>query len=59
MIGVQTCALPISYRKALATSTAFQMMRDDARGGWCREELLETFIALHGVREIARAGIAV
>jgi len=47
------------YRKALATATAFQMMRDDARGGWCREELLETFIALHGVREIVRAGIAV
>ena len=35
------------YRAALSTATACQMMRDDARGGWCRQELLETFIELH------------
>jgi putative two-component system response regulator len=39
------------YRKALSTATAYQMMRDDARGGWCRQELLETFIELHLARE--------
>ncbi|MCU1384433.1 MAG: hypothetical protein JWL71_3130 [Acidobacteria bacterium] len=47
------------YRAALSTATAYQMMRHDAREGWCREELLETFIELHGAREIERAGIAV
>jgi cyclic di-GMP phosphodiesterase len=47
------------YRAALSVATACQMMRGDARGGWCREELLETFIELHGARELERAGIAV
>ena len=47
------------YRKALATSTAYQMMRDDARGGWCREDLLTVFIELHQARTAERAGIAV
>jgi putative two-component system response regulator len=47
------------YRKALATATAFQMMREDARGGWCRRELLEIFIELHRERETERARIAV
>ncbi len=47
------------YRKALPTATAYQMMRDDARGGWCRQDLLATFIDLHGARENERAGIAV
>jgi putative two-component system response regulator len=47
------------YRKALPTATAYQMMRDDARGGWCREELLTAFIDLHRAREVERAGIAV
>ena len=47
------------YRKALATATAYQMMRDDARGGWCLEELLEAFIELHHARAIERAGVAV
>jgi cyclic di-GMP phosphodiesterase len=47
------------YRKALPTATAYQMMRDDARGGWCREDLLDAFIDLHLAREIERARIAV
>jgi putative two-component system response regulator len=47
------------YRKALPTATAYQMMRDNARGGWCRPDLLATFIDLHGARENERAGIAV
>ena len=47
------------YRKALPTATAYQMMTDDARGGWCREDLLEAFIDVHRTREIERAGIAV
>jgi cyclic di-GMP phosphodiesterase len=47
------------YRKALPTATAYQMMRADARGGWCREELLEAFIALNRTRELERARIAV
>ena len=47
------------YRKALSPATAYQMMRDDARGGWCREELLETFICLQSERDVERARIAV
>jgi putative two-component system response regulator len=47
------------YRAALSTATAYQMMRHDARGGWCREELLEMFIELHAQRESAEARIAV
>ena len=47
------------YRKALPTATAYQMMRDDARGGWCRPDLLSSFIELHCARENERAGIAV
>jgi hypothetical protein len=35
------------------------MMRDEARGGWCRAELLEAFIELHQARVIEREGIAV
>jgi putative two-component system response regulator len=47
------------YRAALSTATAYQMMRDEARGGWCRQDLLAAFIDLHCAREIERAGIAV
>jgi putative two-component system response regulator len=47
------------YRKALPTATAYQMMRDEARSGWCREELLAAFLDLHRAREIERVGIAV
>ena len=47
------------YRKALSPATAYQMMRDDARGGWCREELLEAFISLQSERDMELARIAV
>jgi putative two-component system response regulator len=47
------------YRRALATSTAYRMMRDDARGGWCREDLVETFIDLHRASKIERVDTAV
>jgi cyclic di-GMP phosphodiesterase len=47
------------YRKALATTTAYQMMRDDARRGWCREDLVAAFIDLHCAREAEQARIAV
>jgi len=47
------------YRKALATTTAYQMMRDDARRGWCREDLVAAFINLHCAREAEQARIAV
>jgi len=39
------------YRKGISTANAYQIMRDDARGGWCREELLETLIELQRERE--------
>jgi hypothetical protein len=35
------------------------MMRDDARRGWCREDLVTAFIDLHRAREAERARIAV
>jgi putative two-component system response regulator len=47
------------YRKALPTATAYRMMRDDAHGGWCREDLVAVFIDLHRARELENAGIAV
>jgi putative two-component system response regulator len=47
------------YRKALPTATAYQMMRDEARRGWCREDLLAMFIDLQGARESEHARIAV
>jgi putative two-component system response regulator len=47
------------YRKALPTATAYQMMREEACGGWCREELLAAFIDLHRAREVERERIAV
>jgi putative two-component system response regulator len=47
------------YRKALSTTTAYRMMRDNARGGWCPAPLVEVFIELHQALELERAGIAV
>ncbi len=47
------------YRKALPTATAYRMMRDDARGGWCQEDLVAVFIDLHRSRELERARVAV
>ncbi|MGH9144002.1 MAG: HD-GYP domain-containing protein [Vicinamibacterales bacterium] len=48
-----------SYRNALPTATAYQMMRDNARSGWCREDLLTAFIELHRARDVEGARIAV
>ncbi len=35
------------YRAALPTVTAYQIMRSEARGGWCDPDLVDTFIDLH------------
>ena len=38
------------YRKALPVATAYQMMQDNARAGWCRDDLLNAFIDMHQAR---------
>jgi putative two-component system response regulator len=45
------------YRKALATVTAYKMLRDEARGGWCQPGLVDVFIELHRARSLD--GVAV
>ena len=47
------------YRKALTPATAYQMMREHARQGWCREELLAMFIDLHRSHAVHRVQVAV
>jgi putative two-component system response regulator len=47
------------YRKSLPIATAYQMMRDDARSGWCPPDLVAAFIKLHQARDAERARIAV
>jgi putative two-component system response regulator len=47
------------YRKALSTATAYRMMREEARDGWCPETLVATFIDLHRALHLERTGIAV
>jgi putative two-component system response regulator len=47
------------YRKALPTATAYQMMGDNARGGWCQPDLVAAFIDLHRARVLDHSGIAV
>ena len=39
------------YRKAVPVATAYEMLRDNARQGWCRDELLSAFIDLHQARQ--------
>jgi putative two-component system response regulator len=39
------------YRTALPVATAYQMMQDNARDGWCRDDLLTAFIDLHQARQ--------
>ena len=39
------------YRKALPIATAYAMLRDEAKGGWCPLSLVECFIDLHRMRE--------
>jgi HD-GYP domain-containing protein (c-di-GMP phosphodiesterase class II) len=38
------------YRKALPVATAYQMLTDDARSGWCDSSIVESFIDLHRSR---------
>src|SRR5262245_25541142 len=45
------------YRKALASVTAYKMLRDDARSGWCQPALVETFIELHQARSLERVAV--
>jgi len=40
------------YRKAIPVRTAYGMLRDEARAGWCAESLVQLFIDVH------RAGAA-
>jgi putative two-component system response regulator len=47
------------YRKALTPATAYQMMREHARQGWCREDLLAMFIDLHRSHPVRRVQVAV
>ena len=47
------------YRKALSTATAYRMMREEARDGWCPETLVATFIDLHRALHLERTGVAV
>jgi putative two-component system response regulator len=47
------------YRKALSTATAYRMLREEARDGWCPENLVATFIDLHRTLQLERTGIAV
>lgn len=35
------------YRRALPVATAYAMLRQEVKGGWCPPELVETFIELH------------
>ena len=48
-----------SYRKALPMATAYQMMTDKARGGWCQEDMVAVFIDLHQAHKLEHAGVAV
>ena len=47
------------YRAALPTTRVYQMLREDARKGWCDVELVETFVELHAAMSTERSGIAV
>jgi putative two-component system response regulator len=43
------------YRKALSVPMAYQMLRDQARGGWCHLSIVDCFIDLHQIREVEQA----
>lgn len=47
------------YRKALPTLTAYKMLRDDARNGWCHASLVDSFIDMHQAAETERNRVAV
>ena len=40
------------YRKALPVATAYQMLKEKARGGWCQASVVDCFIDLHRAREV-------
>jgi putative two-component system response regulator len=43
------------YRKALSIDTAYRMLREKARGGWCQTIIVDCFIDLHQSREAEAA----
>ena len=43
------------YRKALSVETAYKMLLDKARGGWCQASVVDCFIDLHRSREVEAA----
>jgi putative two-component system response regulator len=49
------------YRKALPVETAYRMLLEKARGGWCQVSVVECFVALHQSRafDVAQARVAV
>ncbi len=49
------------YRRALAAETAYEMLRSEARSGWCPPALVQCFIDLHRASEadLDRTRIAV
>ncbi|HEX7139275.1 MAG TPA: HD domain-containing phosphohydrolase, partial [Vicinamibacterales bacterium] len=49
------------YRKALPIDTAYKMLHDKARGGWCQTSVVDCFIDLHRSRtaEAERTRVAV
>jgi len=47
------------YRGALPTITAYSMLRDEARSGWCHTSLIECFIDLHRARAVELQGARV
>jgi putative two-component system response regulator len=41
------------YRKALPVGTAYEMLLDEARAGWCSESLVDRFIDVHSAGLVA------
>jgi HD-GYP domain-containing protein (c-di-GMP phosphodiesterase class II) len=35
------------YRRAMPVRSAYRMLLDEARGGWCAEDLVQRFIDVH------------
>lgn len=45
------------YRCALPTHSAYKILRNEARTGWCPPDLVETFIQLHQSRDLDRVAV--
>jgi cyclic di-GMP phosphodiesterase len=45
------------YRAALPTVTAYKMLGDEAKRGWCHMSLVESFIDLHQSRDLNRVAV--